>query len=813
MANFELLVGVSDVAVTDAKSIFDTSWHDSRHQYVILESELLSAGIEIGTVLDGLHIKIANEVMGRDISNFTIRLKHTTLNYVDKINGGAEIDHVGFTTVLSGYTLLRSTITANSWSPRIPFSSSFTYNGGNLAVDISRDNAGWTSGGSHFKREVTSSTARTVGGYLDSTTTYPHNNMTIKYTETNYIPATMFTGETSVPEPTLDTNWNIPTDIFPFDTSAWKRAEVKAKVSSIDGSSCKLVIEHSKTSATLESGVTLTTSTALSSGNTWTQTLSGTFTDGDWIYYRAYATNTTGALRSEKTPIRSFQYRTTGGSYAPEGTAFMQQGSASTHYRMIDVSQWQEDDATSRFIDWQAVKDDGVHHAYLRVYGSQSSADTKFTKFITEATAVGIKTGGYYYAMPTVPMSLQDARDSADEFITKLEEGYGVGKHGDLIPILDLEDNSGVAVAGQRIVDMTVEDMLQWANEFRNHFELQTGRILGLYTGDYFVRDLRNNFNHDDATGQAVVGTSGNILKDMPLWIQGYINFPRYQGHVMPSCGGWTKWHMFQWSDTTMQTGITANYTDQNWAEPMEWMMPPSDVTGVSVSDDGTNVTLTWNENPEEDIDGYYIFLDDGMSAGSYDYVPYGTTSYTFPIDAISLGAPYEYGVIANDTFGDDSLNVVTVNYTFGSTEPLTTPKVTIVSVSRTKISDEEGVDRVNITFNFDVNTLQYRVNVNGVDHTTGTIAHSGGGKKVSEMSSMTVGNLSTQTIQQISIIVAGYNIVAEVDWTELYQQGENRVNIYGRGTNGAWTEYNQEDTEFSNELGTSSYGTDTYGD
>jgi hypothetical protein len=93
-------------------------------------------------------------------------------------------------------------------------------------------------------------------------------------------------------------------------------------------------------------------------------------------------------------------------------------------------------------------------------------------------------------------------------------------------------------------------------------------------------------------------------------------------------------------------------------------------------------------------------------------------------------------------------------------------PTPTVISVSRDKISDEPTMNKSNITFRFDVDVSQWSVNVNGASHTTGVVADLGG------------------------TVSAGVEIVAEIDWTELYQEGQNRVNIYGRSVGGIWTPY-----------------------
>lgn len=138
--------------------------------------------------------------------------------------------------------------------------------------------------------------------------------------------------------------------------------------------------------------------------------------------------------------------------------------------------------------------------------------------------------------------------------------------------------------------------------------------------------------------------------------------------------------------------------------------------------------------------------------------------------------------------------------FVFGtpSTPPPTTslPIPTVTSVSRSIISDEVGANIVNIKFTFDIDVTSWSVNVMGVDQITGTIADSGG------------------------VVTAGVEITATIDWTELYQEGQNKVNIYGQNANG-WTPYEPVNTilvydsfnrEDNTTLGTPEIGEVAYG-
>lgn len=114
-------------------------------------------------------------------------------------------------------------------------------------------------------------------------------------------------------------------------------------------------------------------------------------------------------------------------------------------------------------------------------------------------------------------------------------------------------------------------------------------------------------------------------------------------------------------------------------------------------------------------------------------------------------------------------------------------PNPTIKNISRTKISDESGMQKSNVTFSFDVPVQAYTVNVIGVSWDTGMVADKGS-RFISDIKSQKVSDVKLKTVADIRKIQG--DIIAEIDWTELYQEGNNRVNIYGKDLNGSWTPY-----------------------
>lgn len=80
---------------------------------------------------------------------------------------------------------------------------------------------------------------------------------------------------------------------------------------------------------------------------------------------------------------------------------------------------------------------------YFRAYGSDHSGngDTKFVEFVNLAKKYNVPSGGYYFATPDpqAPDLKADAEQQAQQFITKLQEAYGTGRYGELVPMLDVE--------------------------------------------------------------------------------------------------------------------------------------------------------------------------------------------------------------------------------------------------------------------------------------------------------------------------------------------------------------------------------------
>jgi len=131
----------------------------------------------------------------------------------------------------------------------------------------------------------------------------------------------------------------------------------------------------------------------------------------------------------------------------------------------------------------------------------------------------------------------------------------------------------------------------------------------------------------------------------------------------------------------------------------------------------------------------------------------------------------------------------------------MTAPNVTIKNVTSTKISDETGKDISEVTFSFDQPTIEWTVNVLGTAHGTGTVAEYDS-RTVDEMIKYSVDEMLSFTVDESKQFDSNVDLIAEIDHTELYQEGDNRVNIYGKNQSNEWSSYKQlDDVDFTYSL------------
>jgi GH25 family lysozyme M1 (1,4-beta-N-acetylmuramidase) len=190
----------------------------------------------------------------------------------------------------------------------------------------------------------------------------------------------------------------------------------------------------------------------------------------------------------------------------------------------IDVSHW---DGT---IDWKKVKESGISFAYLKAADGKGSVDPKFETNVSDARSADMPIGAYYYARPTAPLDLEQARTQAQHFVNAMKQN-GLTDYGELMPVLDLEEPADTG-------PLSGNDLEQWAKAFMDTAKALTNRQIMLYTGIWFIQQY-------DGFGDAI--------SDLPLWAADYT----YYGDTQPPVsGGWSRWTVWQHTDQGTVPGI-----------------------------------------------------------------------------------------------------------------------------------------------------------------------------------------------------------------------------------------------------------------
>ncbi|WP_244833799.1 glycoside hydrolase family 25 protein [Clostridium sp. BJN0001] len=233
-----------------------------------------------------------------------------------------------------------------------------------------------------------------------------------------------------------------------------------------------------------------------------------------------------------------------------------------------------------------------IDFLYVRASGSATGSfrvDKKFINYAQESKKYGIPVGAYHFGVPSY--DLTDADRQCDDFIDTLQKGFGSKNYGNLFPVLDVETPI------DKLISVSV--LLNWIQRFTKRFEAKTRRKLMLYTGLFFIQ-LYNNF---------YIEGQGYPLKNMILWIAMYQNIPQ-NPPIPPDIGGWTKWRMWQFTDSKIVEG-TGNPVDANWGpNSIDLLVQPDAVSGLSSYKQNGNIYVSWNKNKDIDLLGYNIFIN-----------------------------------------------------------------------------------------------------------------------------------------------------------------------------------------------------------
>ncbi len=152
--------------------------------------------------------------------------------------------------------------------------------------------------------------------------------------------------------------------------------------------------------------------------------------NGSWMYFGADGKMITGWQKIDG----AWYYLSSGGVWVNDNSA--EEGTI----KGIDVSKWQGT------IDWDAVKNDGIEFAFVRVGHGNTVLDPYYKKNMTEANRVEIPVGVYYYSKAqTQEEAIRDA-----QFVIDNLQGFLISYP----VVIDLEDESQVHLGKQQITEI-----------------------------------------------------------------------------------------------------------------------------------------------------------------------------------------------------------------------------------------------------------------------------------------------------------------------------------------------------------------------
>lgn len=185
--------------------------------------------------------------------------------------------------------------------------------------------------------------------------------------------------------------------------------------------------------------------------------------------------------------------------------------------RGIDVSKWQGE------IDWQAVRADGIHFAWIRVSDGAARPDPTFARNWQEAGRVGIARGAYQYFRP-----LEDPEEQADLLLAAM----GPPDSPRLPPVIDVEVSDGVEPR-------------------------ELGRRIDRWAARVFAATGVRPVIYTSAKNWSALLAGSRRFRGHPLWIA------HYDVDCPSTPAAWRRWTIHQVSQEAQVSGI-ATAVDEN---------------------------------------------------------------------------------------------------------------------------------------------------------------------------------------------------------------------------------------------------------
>lgn len=311
----------------------------------------------------------------------------------------------------------------------------------------------------------------------------------------------------------------------------------------------------------------------------------------------------------------------------------------------LDISEFQT------ITDKAKLFSDYPDYIYLRAFGSAGNPDTKFGERVQLAKLYNVPSGAYYFAHPSKALGNggeAEVDTQMNQFADLLEQAYGAGKYGDLIPFLDVEAWGTTTPQHPMLEGITGLQLVEWVKRFRDQFFARTGRRLGFYSNRYFMTD---------PTQMGLTNAQFDALKNMPLWLAEYDKY--YPGNVPDTgapanFGGWTTYCLWQYAviADADQHGLShgTNEVDHDRTDSVDRLKPPPPPTNVFAVQSGDNtIDVNFTKPPITDYLGASIYVNGTWKK----WVSGDVTKATIDITAYPRNVDLSYQVIVEDAFSD----------------------------------------------------------------------------------------------------------------------------------------------------------------
>jgi predicted secreted protein/GH25 family lysozyme M1 (1,4-beta-N-acetylmuramidase) len=309
----------------------------------------------------------------------------------------------------------------------------------------------------------------------------------------------------------------------------------------------------------------------------------------------------------------------------------------------LDISEYQTiTDAKKLFADYP-------DYIYLRAFGSLGNVDAKFLERVALAKSYGVPSGAYYFSHPTKALGNggeAEVDSQCGQFIDLLQQGYGAGKYGDLIPMLDVEAWGTTTPQHPMYDGITGVQLVAWVGRFRDRFFTKTNRRLGFYSNRDFLTNV-----------MAITTAQLDPLKNMPLWLAEYDQW--YPANVPDTgapanLGGWTTYVLWQYGviADANQHGLThgQNQVDHDRTDSVDRIKPPSPPTYVRGKQTADNtITVYFIKPPITDYIGSSLYINGVWKK----WIVSADSQTTFDITPYARNQDIAIQVVAEDSYSD----------------------------------------------------------------------------------------------------------------------------------------------------------------